>query len=119
LPNRFRGESLTCFCRSPELSEGGFEGNLLWRPFHSRSRLSRSRKGFASGYAFRRTITMHHTDPAPVGRHSESQRPATRLITDRAARMPEASHALRITFFRSFRYNRHEAVLEPTLNAHC
>src|SRR5437016_14550753 len=98
IPNRFSGESLPCFCRSPELSEGGFEGNLLWRPFHSRSRLSRSRKGFASGYAFSRTITMHHTDPAPVGRHSKAQRPSTRLIPDIAPPLHVGAHAFSLTF---------------------
>jgi len=77
ISNRLSRESLPCFCRSRVPSEGEVEGNLLSRSFHSLSRLSRSRKGFVSGYAFRRTVKMHHTDPAPVGRHSESQRPAT------------------------------------------
>ena len=117
ISNRLSRESLPCFCRSRVPSEGEVEGNLLSRSFHSLSRLSRSRKGFVSGYAFRRTITMHHTDPAPVGRHSESQRPATRLIPDRAARMPEASHALRLKFFRSFRSARDTALLKPKMKA--
>src|SRR5438094_1591516 len=77
ISNRLSRESLPCFCRSRVPSEGEVEGNLLSRSFHSLSRLSRSGKGFVSGYAFRRTVKMYHTDPAPIGRHSESQRPAT------------------------------------------
>src|SRR5438094_1573942 len=35
IPNRLSGESLPCFCRSPEPSEGEVEGNLLSRVFRS------------------------------------------------------------------------------------
>src|SRR6266568_3004988 len=94
IPNRFSGEEsalpqpgcpgLAIFETWETKSSGALArrfdvGSLacMFRKIRVRVRLQAYRKWHVVNRAFRRSVKIYHTDPAPVGRHSESQRPAT------------------------------------------